>query len=64
MVGRSKKDDTKRKKDIERKIKLQSELSQLRAERSKHRNYIKNNNRYSHQSYKCHVFYILLIINI
>ena len=45
-MGKPKKDDIKRKKDIERKKQLNRELSQLRAERRKHRNYIKTNEKY------------------
>ena len=46
IMGKPKKDDIKRKKDIERKKQLNRELSQLRAERRKHRNYIKTNEKY------------------
>ena len=46
VLGKPNKNDAKRIKDIKRKNELKSELSQLRAERSKHRNYIKTNNKY------------------
>lgn len=46
VKGKPKKDDIKRNKDIKRKKQLKRELSQLKAERRKHRNYIKTNEKY------------------
>lgn len=46
IMGKPKKDDFERIKDIKRKKQLKSEISQLKAERRKHRNYIKTNEKY------------------
>ena len=45
-VGRPKNEDTQRKNDIKRMEKLTSEISQLKAEKRKHKKYIKENNKY------------------
>ena len=45
-IGRSKKDDKKRKKDIAKMKKLKREISDLKAEKRKHKHQIKEDNKY------------------
>ena len=45
-VGRPKKEDKKREKDIKKMKKLNSQISQLKTEKRKHKNHIKENNKY------------------
>ena len=45
-VGRPKNEDSERKKDIEKMRKLETQISQLKVEKRKHKKYIKENNKY------------------